>query len=317
MRIGLEDFRAFVLVAEMQSFNRAADELSVTQSALSRRMKKLEDALGARLLDRTSRTVGLTVVGQEFLPAAKRMVRDYERSVAEIRDVIQKKAGVVSMAAVMTVAHNALPVAIERFSDDYPSVAVRVFDDVGPKVAEAVAAGEAEFGIALQDDERPELDFTPVVEDPYVLVCHAAHPLAERRAVRWRDLGEYAYIRMGVDTANQRQLERALDGTGLMPRATYEVQHLSTMMGFLSRGLGVSAVPRLGVAQRPDLNLAVRPLTEPVVSRYIGILKVAGRTLSPSAGALCDMATEELRRMAAGTMATRGRRRAAVKGAQA
>lgn len=297
MRIGIEDIRAFILVTELASFNKAAETLSLTQPALSRRLKKLEESLGARLLDRTSRSIDLTAVGEEFLPTARQMVRNYERSVSEIRDVIQKRAGVVSMASVMTISHNVLPPVIKRFADRYPSVRIRVLDDVGPKTAEFVSLGEAEFGIVLEAGEYSNLDYTPIVEDPYVLACHADHPLAQRKSARWSDLQEYPYLRMGRETGNQQQLANALDGSDLMPPAAVEVQHISTIMGFLGADLGVTAIPRLAVAQRPDLDLAFRPLIEPEVSRYIGIVKIRGRTLSPAAEALQEMVSEELRRL--------------------
>lgn len=297
MRISIEDIRAFVLVTELGSFSKAAETLTLTQSALSRRLKKLEEALGARLLDRTSQSIELTAVGEEFRPTANQMVRDYERSVSEIRDVIEKRAGVVSMASVMTISHNVLPPVIKRFADRHPAVRIRVIDDVGPKTAEFVSSGEAEFGIVLEAGEYTNLDFIPIVEDPYVLACHADHPLARKPTARWADLQDYPYIRMGKDTGNQRQLAGALDGTNLMPQAAVEVQHISTIMGFLGADLGVTAVPRLAVAQRPDLDLAFRPLIEPEVSRHIGIVKIRGRTLSPAAEALQEMVAEELRRL--------------------
>lgn len=297
MRVGIEDIRAFILVTDLGSFNKAAESLSLTQSALSRRLKKLEEYLGARLLDRTSRSIDLTAVGEEFLPTARQMVRDYERSVSDIRDVIQKRAGVVAMASVMTISHNVLPPVIKRFNEEYPAIRVRILDDVGPKTAEFVATGEAEFGIVLEAGEHANLDYIPIVEDPYVLACHADHPLARKRNVTWADLQDYPYIRMGQDTGNQRQLAGALEGTGLMPEAAVEVQHISTIMGILGADLGVTAVPRLAVAQRPDLDLAFRRLNEPEVSRYIGLVKIRGRTLSPAAVVLQEMVSEELRRL--------------------
>ena len=94
----LDDIRAFVAVAEFASFKRAADELGITQSALSRRLKKLEDGLGARLLDRTTRRIAVSTVGQEFLPEARRMVRDFEQSLRDIRDLVQIRTGMVALA---------------------------------------------------------------------------------------------------------------------------------------------------------------------------------------------------------------------------
>jgi DNA-binding transcriptional LysR family regulator len=272
MRISIEDLRAFVLVSEFGNFHRAAEDLALTQSALSRRLKKMEDVLGARLMDRTSRTIRLTAIGEEFLPTAKRMVREFERSVSNIHDVIQKRAGVVTMASVMTIAHNVLPQVIARFAESYPAVSVRVMDDVGPKVAEFVATGDAEFGIALDAEDRPNLEFRPLVEDPYMLACRTDHPLAEKKQVMWSDLSDHAYIRMGADAGNQRKLRSAIGDSGLLPTGTHEVAHIATLLSFLGMGLGVSAVPKLAIVQRPDLALVFRPLVDPVVSRTIGII---------------------------------------------
>lgn len=299
MRISIEDLRAFVTVAELGNFHRAAGELTLTQSALSRRLKKMEEVLGARLLDRTSRTIGLTAIGDAFLPTAKRMVREFERSVSDIQDVIQNRTGVVTMASVMTIAHNVLPQVIARFHEQHPGVSVRVMDDVGPKVADFVALGDAEFGIALDAEDRPNLEYQPLVEDPYLLACRADHPLANKRRITWSELKDHTYIRMGAEAGNQRKLEKALGDSALLPKGTHEVAHIATLLSVLGMGLGVSAVPRLATVQRPDLNLVFRPLVEPVVSRDIGIIKPTGRSLSPSAQVLSRLAGEALRSVAA------------------
>ena len=104
MQISLDDVIAFVRIAKLGSFKEAAEELYVTQSALSRRIKKLEDMLGARLLDRTTRRVSMTVIGKDFLPDAERMIEDFEKSVGDIVDVIQMRAGLVKVATNMTSA---------------------------------------------------------------------------------------------------------------------------------------------------------------------------------------------------------------------
>jgi DNA-binding transcriptional LysR family regulator len=277
MRIGIEDLRAFVLVADIKNFHRAAEELAITQPALSRRLKKMEDVLQVRLLDRTSRIVELTTIGEEFLPTATRMVREFERSMGDIQDIIEKRAGVVTMASVLTIAQNVLPLVVAQFNEQFPLVSVRVMDDVGPKVADLVASGDAEFGIACRED----------------------HPLARKRRVTWADLQKHTYIRMGADAGNQRKLESVLGDSGVLPIGTHEVAHISTLLSFVGAGLGISAVPKLATVQRPDLKLVFRPIVDPVVSRTIGLIKPVGRTLSPSALALSNIAADMLQQFAA------------------
>ena len=299
MRIGIEDLRAFVLVADIKNFHRAAEELAITQPALSRRLKKMEDVLQVRLLDRTSRIVELTTIGEEFLPTATRMVREFERSMGDIQDIIEKRAGVVTMASVLTIAQNVLPLVVAQFNEQFPLVSVRVMDDVGPKVADLVASGDAEFGIALAAEDRPNLEYKPLIDDPYLLACREDHPLARKRRVTWADLQKHTYIRMGADAGNQRKLESVLGDSGVLPIGTHEVAHISTLLSFVGAGLGISAVPKLATVQRPDLKLVFRPIVDPVVSRTIGLIKPVGRTLSPSALALSNIAADMLQQFAA------------------
>jgi len=227
------------------------------------------------------------------------MVREFERSMGDIQDIIEKRAGVVIMASVLTIAQNVLPLVVAQFNEQFPSVSVRVMDDVGPKVADLVASGEAEFGIALAAEDRPNLEYQPIIEDPYLLACREDHPLALKRKVTWRDLAEHSYIRMGAEAGNQRKLESVLGDSGVLPVGTHEVAHISTLLSFVGAGLGISAVPKLATVQRPDLKLVFRPIVEPVVSRTIGLIKPVGRTLSPSALALSEIARDVLRRVAA------------------
>ena len=138
MQITVDDIMAFVKVAEYRSFNRAADELGITQSALSRRLKKLEDNLGSKVLDRTTRKIGLTVVGNEFLPMATRMVSDFEKSLSDIIDVIQIRAGIISMSSNMTIADTLLPEVLSRFGDAYPNIQIRITEDSSPATVERI-----------------------------------------------------------------------------------------------------------------------------------------------------------------------------------
>ena len=294
MRANFEDLRTFVHVAEQGSFVQAADGLSITQSALSRRLQKLEEVVGARLLDRTSRRVGLTAVGEAFLPSARRVIRHMERAMNDIEDFVNLRGGTVSIASTRTVASTVLPGAIARYNAEHPGMKVRVLDGIGPGTSRFVLNGEAEFGVVLADNEPAELDVVPVLEDPYVLACREDHPLADGAVVRWSELSSHRFVRMAPGTGNERVLRRALEARGLLPDWVLEAQHVSSLMAFIEKGLGVSAVPRIAVEPFRSARIAIRPLVDPVVCRHIGILEAPGRSLSPAALALRRIVSEAL-----------------------
>lgn len=286
MQVRFEDLVAFTLVADLKSFVRAAEELRITQPALSRRVKKLEEELGAKLVERTSRVVSLTTIGAEFLPTAKRMVRDFDKSLSNIIDVIQKRSGAVSIAFNMTVASVAMPEILDRFHRIYPNIEVRVFEDSSPPILERVFLGEVEFGVVNTYALRPDVMFEPLVDDVFVAICNQAHPLAKKRRVTWRDLHDYPYIGMSPRSGTQRLLERTLGGTGVLPDCEFQVAHTMSLLGLVGKNLGVAAIPGLASLQRPDLNLVAKPLHDPVVERTIGLVRMRDRSLSPAAEAI-------------------------------
>src|SRR5215210_7512788 len=106
MKIDFDGIQAFVLVAELGGFGKAADHLHLTQTALTRRVQKLEAYLALRLLDRTTRSVQLTAVGREFLPQARRLVQEMTFAVSRLREMSRLGQGSVTIASVPTMAHH-------------------------------------------------------------------------------------------------------------------------------------------------------------------------------------------------------------------
>lgn len=284
---GLKEIDVFVKVVELGSFVKAARELHLTQSALTQRLKKLEDALGARLIDRTTRTVAPTAVGQSFLPSARRMIAQFEQSVADVRDVIGIRRGRVSIASLISVATNILPAVLCDFAAAHPDVRVRVFDESEQDIVEYIRRGDAEFAIDMEMAEpEPDLVFTPVMQDRFVFACRRDHPLAKGGAVRWADLTGMPVVTLGQRSGTSRllyaQLPKARDNVAWR----YEVQHLSTKMAFIEAGLGVGVIPEMSIQSVPAGALVYRPLVEPDLARAIVLVERRDTTLSPAAAAL-------------------------------
>lgn len=290
---GLKEIDVFVKVVDLGSFVKAARELHVTQSALTQRLRKLEEALGARLIDRTTRTVAPTAVGRSFLPSARRMIAQFEQSVADVRDVIGIRSGRVSIASLISVATNILPEVLKDFAAEHPAVRVRVFDESEQDIIEYIRRGDAEFAIDMEMAEPdPDLIFTPVMQDRFVMACRRDHPLAEGGPVRWEDLTDMPVVTLGQRSGTSRllfaQLPKARDNVAWR----YEVQHLSTKMAFIEAGLGVGIIPEMSMQTLPSGALVYRPLVEPGFGRSIVIVERRDTTLSPAASALKQALTE-------------------------
>ncbi len=177
LKPSIADLRAFVTVGELQSFAAAAQALHLSQPALSRRISHLEELLGVRLFDRTTRSVGLTVLGRRFLGEVRGLVEDLDRSVLSLRDAAELEAGDVTIGCVFSAVHHFLPPVIRAFREQHPRVLVRIIEEGADEVLASVKHGEADFAVNYIGMQDPEVEFTPLLKEPYVLACPADHPV--------------------------------------------------------------------------------------------------------------------------------------------
>ncbi len=289
MNFDLADLRAFVALAELESFRAAAEALHLSQPALSRRIEKLEGALGVRLFDRTTRSVNLTAVGRDFARKARDLLDELENTLLGIRDVAAKRTGEVTVACVPSAVHYFLPGVMKQYHERYPKIRVRVVDEDANAVLSTVIRGEADFGLNFIGTQEPEIEFEPVLKEPFVAACRRDHPIARKRKLTWAELNEYEYMTVAKSSGNRLLIDLALTDIPARPRWFYEVRHVSTLVGLVEAGLGVAAVPRLAMPGTDHPVLVSIPLVEPTVTRTVGLIRRRGRSLSPAAQQLYDL----------------------------
>ncbi len=289
MKVDMLGVEAFIAVADAGGFTRAADRLHLTQTALSRRVQRLEDFLGIALFERTTRSVALTRIGADFLPQARRLLGDLRGALAEIRETGKALRGDVTIACVPTAGVHLLPAILQRYAQLHPTNRVRILDHSSSGVAEAVLRREAEFGINMQGAAHAELESAPLMSDRMVLVCRRTHRLAHRSRVPWKDLEGEALILPGLASGNRPWLDLSLERHGIAIHAFYEVQRSSTAVGMVSQGVGIAVVPGLAVRDLPDRALAVIPIVAPVVSRTLAVITRHHARLSPAGQALHEL----------------------------
>ncbi|PDV86806.1 LysR family transcriptional regulator [Rhizobium sp. H4] len=283
------DLRAFMSVVELESFHRAADALHLSQPALSRRIQKLEQVIGAPLLERTTRHVSATALGTELVPLVRRMLEEFDGSLFAVRDVGANRGGLVTIACLPTAAFYFLPTVIRQFNEEYPNIRFRILDLPATDGLRSVASGEVEFGINIMGTSDPELTFERLAEDPFVLAARKDHPLAAKQWVEWAELEPYHLITVHRSSGNRTLLDAALAKSNIKLRWFYEVTHLSTSLGLVEAGLGISVLPRMATPRDDHPFLITRPIRNPDISRTIGVVRRRGGTLSPAAERFLEM----------------------------
>jgi DNA-binding transcriptional LysR family regulator len=283
MNFDLADLRAFVAVAEMNSFRAAATALHLSQPAISRRIEKLESALGIRLFERTTRRIALTAVGRDFSHKARSLLDDLENSLLSMREVAASQMGEVVIACVPSAAYYFLPKVLAEYHQQYPRIRVRIIDDSANGVLASVTRGEAEFGINITGNQEPDIDFQGILTESFVVACRHDHPLASRSTVSWAEIGQYDYMTVDRSSGNRLLLDLALAHTSLNLAWCYEARHVSTLIGLVEAGLGIAVVPRLSMPADEHPTLTSVSLTDPTVERMVGLVRRRGRELTPSA----------------------------------
>ena len=292
MNFDINDLLAFRAVAELGNFRKAADSVHISQSAFSRRIDKLEQALGTRLLERTTRRVNLTAVGRDFDRQLRQILDALDTTLLGIRGVAATRMGEVTIACVPSAVNYYLSEVIRQFHARFPKIRVKVIDESANKVLLAVSEGEADFGLNFMGSQENDVEFLPLVEEQFVAACRRDHPLAKAKAVRWSDLADHDYITVSKASGNRLLLDQALAGLDRQPRSLYETQHGTTMIGLVEAGLGVAAVPAMAMPQRDHPLLVSVPLIDPVVTRKVGLIRRRSVVLSPAAQQLYDLFQE-------------------------
>ncbi|WP_295376435.1 LysR family transcriptional regulator [uncultured Pseudacidovorax sp.] len=285
IKSSLPELRVFLAVAESGHFTRAAERLGMSQSSLSAALGKLERELGARLFDRHTRACRMSDAGAALLPAARRLVADWDHLVADAQDFGRFARGRVAVAAPNAQCALLLPPVIRAFGESHPGVRVVLHDVPEHEVHALVRSGAADLGIATQTDARTDLVASPLQSDEFVAVMAPDHPLAARRSLEWSQLARSPVIGYLPGNPVRTLLEEKLAARGIALDYAFEIALPWTMMGLAREGLGVAVVT---MALRPLAvwhGLEVRTVGRPQVARMLTLLRAPAHSPSPAVAA--------------------------------
>lgn len=297
VRINFEisELQAFIAVAEKSSFKAAAESLFISQPALSRRIEKLEASLQIRLLERTTRRVSLTEDGRQFLGHAEAVIDELEMAMQGMaeRTVLRRES--LTVACVPSVANYLLPMVLKEFASAHPAVRVKVIDESARDVLNCVVAGNADFGVNFIGTQEAEIDFKAIYTEHYVLIARNDHRLAKAKTLLWADLGGEKLVSVSQSSGNRMLIDNALAKVAKRPSIHYEINHVTGAISMVAAGLGVAVLPGLALGGNVHPNLVRIPLTDPDITRTLGLITRKGGRLQPAAQALSDLLEKAVR----------------------
>jgi DNA-binding transcriptional LysR family regulator len=243
--VELQQMRYVVAVAETGSFTKAARQCLVVQSALSHQIARLERSLGARLFDRTSRSVRLTPAGAAFLPSARQCLDFAERAAAEVAAAVGEVRGRVVVGVIPTVAAVDLPAALKVFRERYPQVKVALRMLSSLDMVQQVRDGGLDLAfLGLPLGVAPEgVRGRELARDEHVAVLAPSHLLAGRSEVTLQALGEEMFADFPARSPGRVQSDQAFDRAGVRREVAFEVSTAELMAGLIGEGLAVAVLP--------------------------------------------------------------------------
>jgi LysR family carnitine catabolism transcriptional activator len=289
MKCSPHQLASFLAVAEKSSFSEAARVLGLSQPALSRTIRLLEQAIGARLFDRNTRNVKLTPVGAELKPIAERLNAEFGGEFGELARFVAGGRGRVTVAALPSIAAVLLPPAIAALRSERPDVDVLIQDGLSGSVLDAVLNGRAEIGLTVKPASSAELDYRPLLSDAFGLVCREDESLATSKTQPWSVFVGRAFIAMAPTSSVRVMTDLAFLRAGLAVKPLYQCAFLGTTGRLVAAGLGITALPRLTLPLTAASGLAWRSLTRPAMRRQMGTVTRTGRSLSPAAAIFLEL----------------------------
>lgn len=293
MRVDYLGLEAFVAVAELGSFSRAAQRLNLTQTALSHRIRKIEEDLGTRLLVRTSREVSLTMAGQALLPQVRGRLETLAELYGTVRNSGREAMRKVVFASVPTIAGYYLAGLMQTFSEANQGLSVILLDQPAAAVVSTVQRGEAEFGITITGATPWDIESEYLCTEPYVLLVNRNHRLAGRRSVRREDLLGEPLVRIRTQSTNRQLIEDSLGSVSRELDWRFEVQNAATAMNLVAAGTAITVLPRLTMYQAPH-QLVGLSFDDVDLTRAVVAVTRRAVPLSDAAESLLAMIRERL-----------------------
>ncbi len=284
----LRQMRAFVAVAKTGNFTLAAQSLHVTQSALSGLIKELEQTLGTRVVDRSTRRITLTDIGRELYPLFSQMIDDLDGALANVADHTQLRKGIVRIAAPQLMCCTLLPEAIASYRAGLPDIEVRLADSEVDSVIARVLSGESDIGIGPEREPTPQLEARELFEMPFALVFPPGHPLEATERATWQDVTRFPFIALQGQFTERLLADMHALLRELPLKPANEVNFMTTALAMVSAGLGITVCLPYAEPLARLYRLHMRPLEEPRLTRRFFVYTRAGRSLSPAAESFID-----------------------------
>ncbi|MEK4270140.1 MULTISPECIES: LysR family transcriptional regulator [Bacillus] len=271
----------FIAVSKHRHFTKAAMEQSISQPALSRSIKKLEEELGVPLFIRKSKSVRLTRYGEQFLVKAKKARHALDEGVQKVRQSADPDYGEVSVSFLHTLGSWVMPQLIAEFKKLHPHVGFRLYQGANEVLQHMVETGEADICMSSPPLPNELLEWTVLDTEPLYLVLPADHPLAGQKEIAMKTIADEDFVGFKPGYGLRYVFDQMCRDLGISPKLAFEGEEVSTILGLVSAGLGAAILPK--TSEHVHSPVAYCRVADYRCERMIGLAVLKDHYLSPAA----------------------------------
>lgn len=276
-----QQLKYFQAIAGVQHMTRAAEMLSISQSALSRSIARLEDELGVPLFERRGRSIVLNRYGRLFLKRVNRILNEFNEGKQEIKDLVDSDYGQVTLGFLHTLGSEVIPDLIAAYHHRYPKVDFQLNQNNSYSLLRQLEAGEFDLCLVTPVETKMKIQWVQLWKEELFAIVPAGHPYAKCKSITLAQLADKPFIFLKKGNALRQITDQLCKEAGIVPKIMFEGEELHTIAGFVAAGLGVALMPEIKDLD-PD-KVAKIKVCRPKCERSIGIASIEGRYLSAAA----------------------------------
>jgi DNA-binding transcriptional LysR family regulator len=286
----LDQLKLFADLVREQSFTKVAEKNFLTQPAVSLRIRNLEEELGTRLLERTTRKVLVTEEGRILYEYARDILSKAEEVKMVLLERQDKIVGSVRLATVHSIGLHELPAYLKRYITNYPQVVLHIDYHTGDIVHRMVQDGDVDLGIVAYPEPKPNLVVLPFLEDELVAICNEEHAFAGRETIPLHELHDQPFIAFDEGIPTRKAIDAVLARRHIRVNIKMQCDNIEILKRMVEVGLGVSIVPRFSVQNEVEQGLLhCLTISDYSFKRPLALIHRKGKSLSRAMQAFVDI----------------------------
>lgn len=279
----VESFRVFRDLVDSQSFSKAAQLNSITQSAVSQQIRAMEERFRVPLIERSNKRFALTREGQALYDTSKQVTFHFDSLQHQLEEMRNVVSGTIRVSTVYSVGLHELPPYLKSFLREFPNVLVHIEYRRSNQVYDEVIEGTSDMGLVAFPVQKKTIKVEPFRKDRLVVITSPQHPLAKRAEVVVADLAKEKFVGFEPDIPTRKAVDKIFRDCGLDMKPVMEFDNIETVKRAVEIDAGISVVPRATVEQEVrNGTLAALEFKGQPYHRPLGIIYKSGRVLSPA-----------------------------------